>query len=133
MATRNVLYLFNRFKIQNKLPIVRHRFITLTNEHYFRPLSVLHQHRCFSSSSIKGKVMPFSCFGFMFTQLKTYFFFVSDKPPIIEQAPQILSKLFPQTATTNEKTDEERQQEQQKKDEEDKKQQESSQKQMKLG
>lgn len=58
---------------------------------------------------------------------------IVDKPPIIEQAPQILSKLFPQTATTNEKTEDERREEQRKKDEEDKKQQESSKKQMKLG
>jgi len=58
-----------------------------------------------------------------------------DKPafqPIVEQAPQILSKLFPQTADIQ-KSAEEIQKEQQKKEEEQKKEQESSWKRMKLG
>lgn len=58
-----------------------------------------------------------------------------DKPaaqPIVGQAPQILSKLFPQTADIQ-KSAEEIQKEQQKKEEEEKKEQESSWKRMKLG
>lgn len=47
------------------------------------------------------------------------------------QAPQILSKLFPQTAT--EKSVEELRQEQEKRDEEDRQEKEGSWKRMKLG
>lgn len=64
-----------------------------------------------------------------------YFLKLIDRPayqPIVEQAPQILSKLFPQTADIQ-KSAEEIQREQQKKDEEEKKEQESSWKRMKLG
>lgn len=54
------------------------------------------------------------------------------KAPIVEQAPQILSKLFPQTAGT-ESNLEEIKKEQEKKDEEDRKEKEGSWKRMKLG
>lgn len=57
--------------------------------------------------------------------------FFAAKNPVIEQPVQILSKLFPQTAT--EKSLEEIREEQEKKDEEDRKEKEGSWKRMKLG
>ncbi|KAJ6635307.1 Mitochondrial import inner membrane translocase subunit TIM50-C [Pseudolycoriella hygida] len=84
-------------------------------------------------STGKGEVMKADRHLFWFMN-----FFVKriDKPasyqPIVEQGPQILSKLFPQTADVQ-KSVEEIQKEQQKKEEEDRKEKESSWKRMKLG
>jgi len=109
MSMKSALYLARRFQIKNLISSTYQLSYTSVRYDNFTRCNFLSQYRLCSTRK--------------------------DKPafqPIVEQAPQILSKLFPQTADIQ-KSAEEIQREQQKKEEEEKKEQESSWKRMKLG
>lgn len=131
MSLRSALFLAKRLQIKSLISSTYHLNGPLVRHDNFIRSNFLSQCRLCSTS--KGEVMKPKLAAIFV--LNIFFLKRIDKPayqPIVEQAPQILSKLFPQTADIQ-KSAEEIQREEQKKEEEEKKEQESSWKRMKLG